>query len=75
VDDIKIRELRCAGYIIRKEDERIPETVLNGKFHNKIPVEKPKTRWEDVDLRNSSQILGIRRWRRRQKTEKNGGVF
>ena len=35
VDDIKIKGLRWAGHIIRKEGERIPEKVLNGKFHNK----------------------------------------
>jgi len=46
VDDIKIKGLRWAGHIIRKEGERIPERVLNGKFHNKGLLEKPRTRWE-----------------------------
>jgi len=29
------------------------------------PVGKPRTRWEDVVRRDTSQILGIRGWRRR----------
>jgi hypothetical protein len=44
VDNIKLRRLGWAGRIIRLEDERIPRKFLNGKFHNKIPVGKPRTR-------------------------------
>jgi hypothetical protein len=29
------------------------------------PVGKPRTRWEDVVRKDTSQILGIREWRRR----------
>jgi hypothetical protein len=36
----------------------------NGKFHNKSPVGKPRTRWLDVVRRDISQILGIREWRK-----------
>jgi hypothetical protein len=36
------------------------------------PVAKPRTRWEDVVRRDTSQFLGIRD---EQKREKNGGVF
>jgi len=39
--------------------------VLNGKSHNRKPVGKPRTGWEDVVLRDTSQVLGIRGWRRR----------
>jgi len=46
------------------EDERIPIKVLNRKFHITRPVGKPRTRWEDVVWRDTSQILGIRGWRR-----------
>jgi hypothetical protein len=46
------------------EDERIPIKVLNGKFHITRPVGKPRTRWEDVVWRDTSQTLGIRGWRR-----------
>jgi len=35
------------------------------KFRNKRPVGKPRTRWEDVVRRETSQILEIRGWRRR----------
>jgi hypothetical protein len=47
------------------EDDRISIKVLNGKFHNTRQVVKPRTRWEDVVQRDTSQILGMRRWRRR----------
>ena len=66
VYDIKIRRLGWVGHIIRKEDERIPKKVLNGKVHNTRPVGKSR--------KDTSQILGIRRWGQ-QKTEKNGGIF
>jgi hypothetical protein len=42
------------------EDEQVPIKVLNGKFHNIRPVQKSRTRWEDVVWRDISQILGIR---------------
>jgi len=41
------------------EDERIPEVVLNGKFHDTRPVGKPRTRWKDVVQRVTAQIVGI----------------
>jgi len=43
----------------------IPKMILNGKFYKTKPVGKPRIRWEDVVRRDTSQILGIRRWRRR----------
>jgi len=36
---------------------------LNGKFDNARPVEKPRTRWEDVVRRDTS--LGMRALKRR----------
>jgi hypothetical protein len=56
------------------EDERTPKKVLNGKVHNIRPVGKRRRRWEDVVLKDTSQILEIRGWGQ-QKTEKNGGIF
>jgi len=43
---------------------KIPQKIFNGKFHNTRPVEKPRTRWENVVRMDSSQILGLRGWRR-----------
>jgi len=62
VEDIKIRRLEWAGYIIRMEEERIPKKVLNGNFHTTRPVGRPRTRWADVVQRDALQLLG---WRRR----------
>jgi hypothetical protein len=42
------------------EDERIPNKVLNGKFHNTRPVQKPRTRWEDIIQRNTSDPRNMR---------------
>jgi hypothetical protein len=68
VDSINIRRLGWAGHILRIEDEGILEEVLNGKFHNTRPVEKPRTRWEDVVRRNTPEILGTRGWKRRAES-------
>jgi hypothetical protein len=43
----------------------LKKKVLNGKFHNKRPMGKPRRSWDDVNRRDKSQILGIRKWRRR----------
>ena len=70
VSDIKIRRLGRAGRIVRMEDGRIPNKVINVKFHNTRPVGKPRMRWEDVVRRDTSQILGITEWRRRAEDRK-----
>jgi len=49
--------------------------VLNGKSHNRRPVGKPRTRSEDVVLRDTSQVLEYKDRGDEQTTEKNGGVF
>ena len=59
-DDVKIRRLVWVGHIIRMEDERTPKKVLKWKLHDTRPVGKPRTRWEDVVQRDTSQILQIR---------------
>jgi hypothetical protein len=64
VDDFKIRRTETAGHVIRMEDGRISEKVLNGKFHNKSAVGKPRTRGDDVVRSDISLILGIRGWGR-----------
>jgi hypothetical protein len=46
------------------EDEMIPKKILNGKCHYTSPGGKARTKWKDVVLRETSKILGIRRWRR-----------
>jgi hypothetical protein len=42
-----------------------PKKFLDAKFHNRRLVVNPRIRWEDVVRSDTSQILGIRRWRRR----------
>ena len=49
--------------------------ILNGKFHNKTPVGKPRTRWEDAVRRYTSQILGIRGWNRRAEDGEEWSVI
>jgi len=58
VEDIKIRRLGWAGYIIRMEEERIPKKVLNGNFYTTRPVGRPRTRWADVVQKDALQLLG-----------------
>ena len=64
MDDIKVSRLGWAGHIIRMEEDRIPETVLSGKFHNKRSVGRQRTRGKDVVQRDALHILGIRGWRK-----------
>jgi len=64
VEDIKIRRPEWTGHIIRMEEERIPERVLNGNFHTTRTVGRTRTRWADVVQRDALQLLGIRGWRR-----------
>ena len=52
-----------------------PKKVLYGKCHNTMTVGKPRTRWEDVVWRDTSQVLEIQGWRKRAKKEKNGDVY
>jgi hypothetical protein len=65
VFSINIRRLGWAGRILRIEYEGILEKVFNGKFHNTKPVGKPRTSWKDVVWSNTSEILGMRGWKRR----------
>jgi hypothetical protein len=39
--------------------------VLNGKFHNTRPMERPRIRWEDAVQKDALQISGTRGWGRR----------
>ena len=73
--DIKIRRLRWAGHIIRMEGERIQKMILRGKCHNIRQVGKAGIRWEDVVLRDTTQILEYEDGGEEQKAEKNGGAF
>ena len=51
------------GHIIRMGNSRIPKKVLDGKFHGRRLVGRPRLRWEDI-RRDSQLMLNIRGWRR-----------
>ena len=63
LDDIKIRRLGWASDFVRMEDN-IPKKALNVKFPNTRPGGKPITRWKAVIWRDTSQIIGIKGWKR-----------
>jgi len=44
------------------EDGRIPEKVLNRKYHSKRSVGRTRTRWEDIAQWSALQVVGIRGW-------------
>jgi hypothetical protein len=46
------------------DNSRIPKKVLDGKFHGRRPVGKPRLRWEDNIRRDLLLLLNIRGWRR-----------
>jgi hypothetical protein len=57
---IKFKRLQWAGHVVRMDNSRIPNKVLDGKFH----VGRPWLRWEDNIRRDSLLLLNIRRWSR-----------
>jgi hypothetical protein len=60
---IKFKRLQWAGHIARMHNSRIAKTVLDGEFHGRRPVGRPRPRWED-NRRDSLLLLSIRGWRR-----------
>jgi hypothetical protein len=67
---IKFKRLQWAGHIlvVRKGNFRIPRRVLDGKFHGRRPMGRPRLRWEDSLL-----LLNIRGWRDWQGIGISGG--
>jgi hypothetical protein len=53
------------------EEERFPKKFLNGNFHTKRPVGRPRNRCVDVVQRDALQLLGIRG--EKLRVEMNGG--
>jgi hypothetical protein len=49
VDGIKIRKIGWAVHVVKMEDESIPKKVLDGKYHNRTPVGKPRARWKSCE--------------------------
>jgi hypothetical protein len=45
------------------DNSRIPKKVLDGKFHGRRHVGRPRLRWED-NIRRDSLLLNVRGWRR-----------
>ena len=39
--------MRCAGYVARREEGRSSFKILTGKPTGKIPLGRPRRRWED----------------------------
>ena len=45
---IKSRRMRWAGYVARMGEMRGAYKVLVGKYEEKIPMGRPRSRWEDI---------------------------
>ena len=46
---IKSRRLRWAGHVARMEEGRSAFKILTGKPTGKIPLGRPRRRWEDLE--------------------------
>ena len=44
---IKSGRMRWTGHVARMEEGRVVHRVLVGKFEGKIPLGRPRRRWED----------------------------
>ena len=54
---IKSRRMRCAGHVARMGEEREVYRVLAGKPEGRIPLGRPRRRWED-NIRMDVQEVG-----------------
>ena len=54
----KSRRLRCAGHVARMEEGRKCFQTLTGKPTGKIPLGRPRRRWED-NVRMDLEEIGI----------------
>ena len=52
---IKSRRIKWAGHVERTGDRRCAYMVLVGKPEEKIPLERPKCRWENIIKNVSSK--------------------
>ena len=55
---IKSRRLRWAGHVARMEEGKSAFKILTGKPTGKIPLGRPKRRWED-NIRMELEEIGI----------------
>jgi hypothetical protein len=55
---IKSRRLRWAGHLTRKEEGRSAFKILTGKPTGKIPLGRPRRRWED-NIRMHIEEIGM----------------
>ena len=60
---IKSRRLSWAGHVARMEESRSALKILTGKPTGKIPLGRPRCRWED-NIRMDLEEIGInaRNW-------------
>ena len=55
---IKSRRLRLVGHVARMEEGRSTFKILTGKPTGKIPLGRPRRRWED-NIRMDLEEIGI----------------
>ena len=55
---IKSRRLRWAGHVARLEEGRSAFKILTGKSIGKVPLGRPRRRWED-NIRMYLEEIGI----------------
>ena len=58
VRTIKSRKLRWAGHVARMEEGRSAFKILTGKSTGKIPLGRPRRRWEEY-IRMDLEEIGI----------------
>ena len=58
VSVVKTRRLRWAGHIARMKEGRSAFKILTGKPTGKIPLGRPRRRWED-NIRVDLEEIGI----------------
>jgi hypothetical protein len=60
-ETIRLHRLRWFGLVQRKEEKRIPNTVLHMTFETTRLRGRPRNRWQD-EAREDGRIVGAEEW-------------
>ena len=59
---IKEQRISCLGHLERKEEDRMPQKILNQELEGTRRRGRPRKRWKE-EVERDLQVLGVRRWR------------
>jgi hypothetical protein len=64
VTEVKSRRIEWLGHILKIENSRAPQKILDGRPKGKRSIGRPRLRWLDDDV-NDLRNMGVRQWRKK----------